>query len=356
MRKCVLYRDFVNMYNEKGQKVKNLVLVKLTRNDRNTLDVVKLHNFCTDSKSGCDAFYVADVFDHHLKPEAQGGSGEFDNIDHITLCGDHGPRFACVETVFNESRFFKKYAKCLDLKFLCSYHAYNRCDGAGVAVKKNALAAARDNCGPISADDYATLMNKSNNSDTFSYTFPTINRGADVFPKDLTKLPGVKTFCEFVFTHADEKGGFNSHTTGVVRARLVPGVGEYTLFDLVKRPTGWGKRCIYCSHAYQRATYHKKDNTICAPGAKAQELAFGKLNRRQHLSQPDNSRIKGVQISRKRKDAPMAPKTRVIDIKTALLALNVAASKFAGMQKQDLLELLEVKRAGGVKEVVSLHV
>ena len=159
-------------------------------------------------------------------------------------------------------------------------------------MKKNALAAARDNCEPISADDYATLMNKSNNSDTFSYTFPTINRGADVFPKDLTKLPGVKTFCEFVFTHADEKGGFNSHTTGVVRARLVPGVGEYTLFDLVKRPTGWGKRCIYCSHAYQRATYHEKDNTICAPGAKAQELAFGKLNRRQHLSQPDNSRIK----------------------------------------------------------------
>jgi hypothetical protein len=51
----------------------------------------------------------------------------------------------------------------------------------------------------------------------------------------------------------------------------------------------------------------------------------------------------------------MAPKTRVIDIKAALLALNVAASEFAGMQKQDLLELLEVKRAGGVKEVVSLH-
>ena len=49
-RKCVLYRDFVNMYNEKGQKVKNLVLVKLTRNDRNTLDVVKLHNFCTQQK------------------------------------------------------------------------------------------------------------------------------------------------------------------------------------------------------------------------------------------------------------------------------------------------------------------
>ena len=91
------------MYNEKGQKVKNLVLVKLTRNDRNTLDVVKLHNFCTDSKSGCDAFYVADVFDHHLKPEAQGGSGEFDNIDHITLCGDHSTKVASSKTTLNVS-------------------------------------------------------------------------------------------------------------------------------------------------------------------------------------------------------------------------------------------------------------
>ena len=103
MRKCVLYRDFVNMYNEKGQKVKNLVLVKLTRNDRNTLDVVKLHNFCTDSKSGCDAFYVADVFDHHLKPEAQGGSGEFDNIDHITMCGDHSTKVASSKNTLNVS-------------------------------------------------------------------------------------------------------------------------------------------------------------------------------------------------------------------------------------------------------------
>jgi hypothetical protein len=57
----------------------------------------------------------------------------------------------------------------------------------------------------------------------------------------------------------------------------------------------------------------------------------------------------------------MAPKTRVIDIKTALLALNVAASEFAGMQKQDLLELLELseksrrrERSGIVTRVINL--
>ena len=74
-RCCVVYRDFVNMYNDKGNKVKNLV--------------TKLHNFSTDSKSGCDAYYVADVFRHHLTPASLGGSGMFDDIDRITLGGDH---------------------------------------------------------------------------------------------------------------------------------------------------------------------------------------------------------------------------------------------------------------------------
>ena len=66
--RCVLYRDFVNQYNEEGRKVNNLVLVKITRGENGELAVEKLHNFSTDKLSGCDAYFVADVFAHHLTP------------------------------------------------------------------------------------------------------------------------------------------------------------------------------------------------------------------------------------------------------------------------------------------------
>ncbi len=82
----------------------------------------------------------------------------------------------------------QKVRKRLHNLFLCSYHAYNRCDGAGVNVKMLAVAAARDGRGPKTGEDYARLMNQSNFLHTFSFTFPKINRGVGIFPK-LKKCP-----------------------------------------------------------------------------------------------------------------------------------------------------------------------
>ena len=149
--KCVMYRDFVNCYNEKGEKVKNLIFTKITRGENGELVVQKINNFCTDKNAGCNAFFVADVMDFHLTSKSDGGSGFFDDIKEIVQSGDHGPHFACNETIFHESQLFAKYGKKLRNKFLCSYHAYNRCDGAGVNVKKEAELAARDDRGPLSA-------------------------------------------------------------------------------------------------------------------------------------------------------------------------------------------------------------
>ena len=294
-RKCVLYRDFVNCYNEKGQKVKNLVLVKIVRGEDDDLVVTKLHNFSTDKLSGCDAYFVADVFNHHMKLETDGGSGLFDDIDHITLSGDHGPHFASIQSLWDESNLLTKFQKTFELKFLCSYHAYNRCDGAGVCVKTEAEAAARNNCGPISAGDYASLMNSSNYTGTFSFTFETINRSVDVFPEKLTKMPGIKKFCDVIFTHADAKCG-STHTIGVVRARMIPGVGRYEVFDLSLRPKDWGRMCKPCSNKEQRPVYHNKEESKCTLTARALLRSADEKRCRDSLQQPQKSRICSSQV------------------------------------------------------------
>ena len=121
--------------------------------------------------------------DHHLKSKAEGGSGFFDDVDTIIQSGDHGPHFSCVQTVYNETTFFERYGKKVHNKFLCSYHAFNRCDGAGVNVKRQAEAKARDGCGPLSAVDFTSMMNASHFSNNYSFTFSSINRSKDVFPE-----------------------------------------------------------------------------------------------------------------------------------------------------------------------------
>ncbi len=350
-RCCVVYRDFVNMYNDKGNKVKNLVLVKITRGEDGELIVTKLHNFSTDSKSGCDAYYVADVFRHHLTPAALGGSGMFDDIDRITLGGDHGPHFASIQTMWDESTFHARFGKTLTILFLCSYHAYNRCDGAGVCVKTEAEAAARNNCGPISADDYATLMNESNHSDTFSFTFDTINRSVDIFPRKLCEMPGVKKFCDIVFIHADVNGTLGARTAGVVRARLLPGMGEYQVFDLVAPPTEWGKLCKPCTHKEQRPVYHTRDSTKCAPAARGLARSSSVNILRANLQQPGSKRLSGQQVPLKRKirekEGVVKVPMLVPGIKAALLALKVPVSEYTGankMKKGQLFDFLQRKR------------
>ena len=115
-------------------KVKNLVLVVLWRDKPDgQLHVRKIHNICTDAETcATDAGYVKHVFKFHL--DKQMSSGEFSRFHKMTIAGDHGSHFSAIETIFHESTFKEKYNMEVNLVFLCSYHAFNRCDKAGQEV------------------------------------------------------------------------------------------------------------------------------------------------------------------------------------------------------------------------------
>jgi hypothetical protein len=88
---CIVYRDFVNMYaqtaGKDGNQLKNLVLVMLWRDKPGQeLNVRKLSNLCSDSASqSCDAYYVADVFDFHMRPKDEFHSGILSGFKKIYL-------------------------------------------------------------------------------------------------------------------------------------------------------------------------------------------------------------------------------------------------------------------------------
>jgi hypothetical protein len=112
----------------------NLVLCVLWREkDKGPLHVLNIHNFCTDKDTqSADAYFVADVMDFHLQTKSDTHPGTFDAFTKIYLTGDHGPHFSSAQTANNESTFYEKYGKKVESHFLCSYHAVNRCNGAGV--------------------------------------------------------------------------------------------------------------------------------------------------------------------------------------------------------------------------------
>jgi hypothetical protein len=157
---CITYRDFVNQYTSDGKKMGNLQLVVLYRLIPGTcLLQLKVYNF-SGGKRGvrCDPYYVADVFDFHMKPKSAGGSGLFEKFNKIYVSGDHGSHFSATRTIFNESRMELKYGKHVHVLSLCSYHCYNLCDSAGVIGKDLAAKAALEGLELTTSDEYARAV------------------------------------------------------------------------------------------------------------------------------------------------------------------------------------------------------
>ena len=179
---CVVYRDFVNQYTPNGKCI-NLILVALWRElvDDPELNVLKFNHFCTDKDSnGASSFFVASVMRYHFETA---GTGFFSKFHTLYVSGDHGSHFRSRQTVYHESTFWDLYKKVSWNFFLCSYHAYNRCDGAGVESIR--LSKEWELLGQAIelAEVFADVLNSSRFNNSIGIPFAKINRSVNVFPR-----------------------------------------------------------------------------------------------------------------------------------------------------------------------------
>ena len=301
---CLVYRDFVNQHTGTGNKMNNLVLVVRWReHEDEPLRTRKINNFCHDAETNsCDVYFVHDVFDFHLKPASSTSSGLFEKFSKIYISGDHGPHFAGKSTLFNESRMKKRYGKEIHIVSLCSYHAYNRCDAAGVESKRLAKLLGIDDKAPETSEEYANMVVESNYHNSYAYPFRQINRSQNVFPQNLIKGDGLELAgqCEVIFQTSDVPA-----TEGIIMCKMIPGPKGpklFDIYDLIARPKG-ERLCKACSKQTQRIVRHQ--------GEGCPLMIQDKFSYQDKAAQPDfntqarpgKDRISGQQMTRKAKKA-----------------------------------------------------
>jgi len=258
---CLVYRDFVNQYTTDGSKMGNLMLVILYRVvEKEPLRQMKVYNF-SGGKGGvrCDPYFVCDVFDFHMKPKAQGGSGVLEHFTKIYISGDHGSHFSATKTVFNESRMFEKYKKKVHVVSLCSYHCYNRCDAAGVLSKNLALTAGREGKELVTSSEYAQSVMELGSSETIGFDFKEINRSVALFGNEKIvsskKEIGaeLRSMCE-IDPEVKLQDGTFGYVRGVTKCRSVPFEGSWQVIEL--REAKLRAFCRSCSASWLGPVYH----------------------------------------------------------------------------------------------------
>jgi hypothetical protein len=294
----IIYRDFVNHHNWKGGKVNSLILTVIWRDVAGgPLNVNKIRNFCCNKKDqSANKFFVADVMAYHLHPAGEYHPGTFDNATRLTISGDHGGHFACRQTMFDESTFYRLFGKTVECCFLCSYHAYSRCDTAGSLDSRGASELRRQGRGPLTEVEWCALVHDSGDVFSIAYPFEHINYSEEVFPPDgaFNTAAGVKKWCDVIYEWDEEKNGPGTELVkcredGVILHRDTYGVGPYAFTDLLKRPPRCGivPLCVDCSGVAQRAVRHHQkegcthklvDTAPVRPGQK-QKPQIERLNR-----------------------------------------------------------------------------
>ena len=193
--------------------------------------------------------------------------------------------------MFNETTFFAKYNKAVESIFLCSYHAYNRCDGAGVVPKRLSKQAQREGAGPIGGASYAHAVNMSNYLNHVAFHFDQVNRSEYVFSSELQEYTNMRKMCHFQYHYIDAHGAV-AHEPGIVLVKMTSDDAlSFQVIDMVRRQPEQAM-CPRCSNHHQRPVQHNVEKSQCT-------LPPVVVLDRTSLAFPDPNRLRGPQVVKK---------------------------------------------------------
>ena len=148
----LIFRDFVNQYNEDKKKINNLIFVVLRPHPSGVGNIIDYSDNIAQTK--CTAQYHAYCLDFLFQRD-----DIFPPGTTVFISGDHGPHFWCWDTLAYQSTVFRKFGLKIHVVGLCSYHAYNRCDAHGANIKKAVRAEQLRGAGPKSPAEIAHMTN-----------------------------------------------------------------------------------------------------------------------------------------------------------------------------------------------------
>jgi hypothetical protein len=261
---ALILRDFVNHHDLTGKKINCLHWVVQWRTTiGGPLHLLKLRHYCSDSMSqSCSAHYNSDVEAFHFKPAGDHNPGLFSKlgIHKVYIGGDHGPHFACFDSLYHEASCKILYGMEVELMWLTSYHAYNRCDGAGAEDSTSHNTDTRGGLPREGAAAWTDMTNESNDQRSWAYHFPSIAQNSDTFPTDLNRgIKHVKKWSNVIFL--DHASG-----PGLLKYRLISGEGNWTYADLHPSARAHGPwLCDSCSTKAQDQVFHDLESTCPSP-------------------------------------------------------------------------------------------
>ena len=147
----LIYRDFVNQYNETGKKINNLIFVVIRPSPDGCGNIIDYVNNFAQAK--CTSSFHATALDKLCQR-----ADIFPPGTELYISGDHGPHFWSWDTLMWQSTIFDKHQIKVEIVGLCSYHAYNRCDAHGAMIKKAAYKASSKGAGPITSTEFRALV------------------------------------------------------------------------------------------------------------------------------------------------------------------------------------------------------
>ena len=279
-RRGTMTRDFVSFYGPDGSKIRILVFV-LLRARGLELSPTYIYFVYWGDDFGNDGYFFRDAIDHVLCK-----TGFLDDLDVLGLNGDHGPHFSARCAFYYMSTVFERSLKCrpkrrsglvVEEDFLTSYHAFNRCDGAGSVVKQACLNWWKEGGSagwPSNAREICDMINKNRvslkgmSSQMVAYPFDVIDRGDEVFKPclgpsakttNLHKYPDLRQKCQVHYSWPVE--GTETRLPGVIRVRTRSGIGPWTFMDTLHSATSdRGQMCEFHTNVAGTPVYHGEED------------------------------------------------------------------------------------------------